>query len=125
MQAWNVPFVLFTASRFFFTYAICILFDYRDREEDRIQGIRSLITFLGEKGIDRFFWVSMGLFFGCSISLACFHYPAFYIFLLVVPGLVLAGLYRTAKHNFSDDLYYIVLDGLMMFSGLLMLIFRI
>ncbi len=122
---WNVSFVLFTASRFFFTYAICIIFDYRDREDDRIQGIRSLVTFLGEKGIDRLFRINIVLFFGCSFSLAYYHYPAFYIFLLVVPGFILAGLYRTAKQNFSDDLYYIGLDGLMMFSGLLMLIFRI
>ena len=80
---------------------------------------------LDEKGIDRLFWASTGLFFLTSVRLSLYHFPAFYIFLLLVPGMITAALYREAKRNFSDDLYYIVLDGLMMFSGLLMLIFRI
>jgi 4-hydroxybenzoate polyprenyltransferase len=122
---WNFSFVLFALGRLFFVYGICILFDYRDREDDRVQGIRSLITILGEKGIDRLFWISLVLFFLSSCALSFYHYPAFYIFLLVIPGLVLGLVYGPAKRNFSDDLYYIVLDGLLMFSGLLMLIFRI
>lgn len=122
---WNVAFVLFTAGRFFLIYAICIIFDYRDRQDDKDQGIRSLITMLSEKGIDRLFYISIILFFLCNIALAFYHYPAFYIFLLVIPGVITTALYRQSKRNFSDDLYYIVLDGLMMFSGLLMFIFRI
>ncbi|HMI60291.1 MAG TPA: hypothetical protein VK518_05265, partial [Puia sp.] len=43
---WNRSFILFIASRFFLIYAICILFDYRDREDDKTHGIRSLITLL-------------------------------------------------------------------------------
>ncbi|HVS96150.1 MAG TPA: UbiA family prenyltransferase [Puia sp.] len=122
---WNGSFVLFTAARFFLIYAICILFDYRDREDDKMQGIRSMITILNEKGIGRLFWFSLLLFFVCNILLSAWRFPAFYIFLLIVPGFILAALYRRAKRDFSDDLYYIVLDGLMAFSALLMLIFRI
>ncbi|MBS1601999.1 MAG: UbiA family prenyltransferase [Bacteroidetes bacterium] len=122
---WKTSFVLFTAGRFLLIYPICILFDYRDREDDRSQGIRSLITMLDEKGIDLLFSVSIGLFFLVSIALSFFHYNAFYIFLLLIPGIITAALYKEAKRNFSDDLYYIILDGLMMFSGVLMLIFKI
>jgi 4-hydroxybenzoate polyprenyltransferase len=122
---WRMSFVLFAAGRLFLIYAICILFDYRDREDDRSQGIKSLITMLDERGIDLLFTVSIALFFVVSICLYFFHYNAFYIFLLLIPGIITAALYREAKRNFSDDLYYIVLDGLMMFSGVLMLIFRI
>ena len=123
--SWNFSFILFIAGRFFLIYAICIVFDYRDREDDKMQGIKSMITILHEKGIDRLFWISLALFFLTSCALAAYHYPAFYIFLIIIPGLILAAIYRPAKRNFSDDLYYIVLDGLMAFSGLLMLIFRI
>ncbi|HEY4109494.1 UbiA family prenyltransferase [Puia sp.] len=122
---WQPPFILFTAGRFFLIYAICIIFDYRDREDDRNQGIRSLITLFSEKGIDGVFWASLAGFFGCYLALAFYHYPAYHIFLLVIPGIITGFLYRESKRNFSDDLYYIVLDGLMMFSGLLMFIFRI
>jgi len=122
---WNPAFTLFTAGRFFLIYAICIVFDYRDREDDRTAGIRSLITLLDEKGIDLLFGLSLALFFLCNTALSFYHYNAFYILLLLIPGAVVAALYKRAKRDFSDYLYYIVLDGLMMFSGLLMLIFRI
>lgn len=122
---WNTAFVLFTASRFFLIYAICILFDYRDREDDKTHGIRSLITLLNEKAIDRLFLASLTGFFLSTIGLSAYHYPALYIILLLIPGVIVATLYQRAKRDFSDYLYYIVLDGLMMFSGLLMLIFRI
>jgi len=47
------------------------------------------------------------------------------IIILLLPGIITASLFSYAKKNFSDYLYYFVLDGMMMFSGLLMLIFRI
>lgn len=122
---WQPSFFLFVASRFFFIYALCIIFDYRDRTDDRTQGIKSLITVLSEKGVDRIFWISLVLFFLTSFALSVYHFPAFYVFLLVIPGIILAALYRETKRNTSDDLYYIVLDGLVMFSSVLMLIFKI
>jgi len=125
----NAPFnggiVLFALGRFFLIYAICILFDYRDREDDKSDGIRSLITLLNEKGIDRLFALSLILFAGCTIGLYGWHYPAFYILLLLIPGILTALLHQRAKRDFSDYLYYFVLDGMMMFSALLMLVFRI
>jgi 4-hydroxybenzoate polyprenyltransferase len=122
---WNGGYTLFVISRFFLIYAICILFDYRDREDDKKEGIRSLITLLNEKGIQQLFIASLAIFGLSTLALGFFHYPAFYILLLLIPGILLALLYQQAKRDFSDYLYYFVLDGLMMFSGLLMLIFRI
>jgi len=122
---WHPSFIIFTASRFFFIYACCLIFDYRDREDDRAQGIVSMITLLPEKGIDLLFYTSMIFFFLTSVFLHQYHYPVFYILLLLIPGVVVTAIYREAKRNFSDDLYYILLDGMVMFSSLLMLIFRI
>jgi 4-hydroxybenzoate polyprenyltransferase len=122
---WHPSFILFTASRFSFIYACCLIFDYRDREDDRAGGIVSMITLLNEKGIDRLFYGSMTLFFLTSAALSHYHYPAFYILLLLIPGAVVTAIYREAKRNFSDYLYYVLLDGMVMFSSLLMLIFRI
>ena len=47
---WTTGVILFFISRFFFIYAICIMFDYRDRESDRAEGIRSMITYFSEAG---------------------------------------------------------------------------
>ncbi|HEY4338098.1 MAG TPA: UbiA family prenyltransferase [Puia sp.] len=122
---WLPSFYWFTAGRFFLIWGICIVFDYRDREDDKVHGIRSLITLFSEKGINWLFRTAMAGFFGCTLVLAFYRYPAYYIFLLLVPGVITSAIFKVAKHNFSDDLYYVVLDGLMMFSGLLMFIFRI
>ncbi len=116
---------LFAASRFFLIYGICILFDYRDREDDKEDGIRSMITYFDEKGVDRLFLFSMMAFFVFTLGLLFTGLSLKKVFVLLIPGIILIALYSYAKRNFSDYLYYFVLDGLMMLSGLLMLLLPI
>lgn len=116
---------LFAASRFFLIYGICILFDYRDRDDDRDEGIRSMITYLDEKGVNRLFLFSLIAFALFTLGLLFTGFSLLSVIVLLVPGFILAFLYPYAKRNFSDYLYYFVLDGLMMLSGLLMLILPI
>ena len=112
--------VLFCAGQFFFIYSICILFDFRDREDDRSDGIRSMITFFNERGIDILFTISIITFFVLCILLNQQSLPWINVIIMLIPALMLISLYRYAKRNFSDYLYYFVLDGLMMLSGLLL-----
>jgi 4-hydroxybenzoate polyprenyltransferase len=118
-KQWDLAAVLFCISRFFLIYAICILFDYRDREYDKQQGIRSLITYLNENGVNLLFFISMLIFFISNISLYWYHFSVLMVSLLILPGIIVIALYKTAKRNFSDYLYYIVLDGMMMLSALI------
>jgi 4-hydroxybenzoate polyprenyltransferase len=122
---WTGAWTLFTLSRFTLIYAVCILFDYRDREDDKEEGIRSLITYLNERGINTAFYLCLAAFALSTIALYRYDYSGLLISLLLIPGLIVGSLFRYAKRNFSDYLYYFVLDGLMMFSGLLMWIVRI
>ena len=119
---WNTSYVLFAVSRFFQIYAICILFDYRDREDDKADGIRSLITYLDEKGIFYLFTFSIIIFFICTGLLYRYDYKISDIIILLIPGILTAALYQYAKRNFFDIFYYFFLDGLMAFSALVMLI---
>jgi 1,4-dihydroxy-2-naphthoate octaprenyltransferase len=121
-QPWRVDFTLFVFHRFFLIYAICILFDYRDRADDIAAGIRSLITYLNEKGILFLFIFSLLVFFISTVLLLNYGYPWPAIVVLLLPGLITALLYRKALHNFSDMFYYFTLDGLMALSSLLMLL---
>ena len=120
-QPWRTDFYLFAAGRFFLIYQICILFDYRDREYDKSVGIRSLITFLNDKNITNLFIASLFLFaiFTCWLFLYGISYNV--IILLLIPGVITASLYSYVKTNFSDILYYFVLDGLMPLSSVLTL----
>ena len=108
--------VCFVVNRFFFIYAICILFDYRDRESDKKDQIKSLITMLHEKGIDILFWGSMAVFFITLIMLT-FFLKFNLVSALAIPGILLCFLYYPSKKNSSDYLYYFVLDGFMMLSA--------
>jgi 4-hydroxybenzoate polyprenyltransferase len=122
---WRPDFYLFTASRFFLIYAICILFDYRDKADDKAKGIRSLITYLNETGIRNLFTLSLFLFFVSTCCMLFYKYSLLTIFILVLPGIITASLYNYARKIFSDTLYYFILDGLMALSALLMLLTRI
>jgi 4-hydroxybenzoate polyprenyltransferase len=111
----------FVVNRFLYIYAICIIFDYRDVEEDRKAGIKSLITILNEKSIDVLFWITMLLFLVTSIILNS-YFSIDEMIALLIPGIILSLLYYPSKKNFSDYLYYFILDGLMMLSVPLLLL---
>lgn len=115
---WKGSHILFACSRFFLIYAICILFDYRDREADKKDGIRSMITYFSEKGVDALFFGSLLLFLASTVALYFSGFSLLTVLSLLVPGFIVAALYKAAKRNFSDYLYYFVLDGLMMFSAI-------
>lgn len=121
-QPWRADWTLFVISRFFLVYAICILFDYRDREDDKTAGIRSLITYLSIKGISRLFIFSLLIFAAATLMLIQYDYNGFAIAILLLPGIITAALYNYATRNFSDMLYYFVLDGLMAISAIIMLV---
>jgi len=118
---WHIPSLLFCLHRFFLIYAICIIFDYRDRDYDKQAGIRSMITYFNERGINNLFAVSLLAFALSTAYLYFYGFSLLVIALLLLPGAIVLVLYPVSKKNFSDYLYYFVLDGLMMFSALLTL----
>jgi 4-hydroxybenzoate polyprenyltransferase len=124
VRDWSVQEYLFVFNRFYLIYPICILFDYRDRETDKKEGIRSLVTMLPEEGIDRLFFASMFVFFASGLFFHATGFTWIDMLLLFLPGIILLLIYRIAKKQSSDYYYYFLLDGLMMLSGLLWLIFN-
>jgi 4-hydroxybenzoate polyprenyltransferase len=122
-EPWRTEFHLFGVSRFLLVYAICILFDYRDRDYDKSIGIRSLITWMSERNITILFTLTILLFAVFTVILSWHsHYLYITTAILLIPGIIVAALYKRATKNFSDILYYFILDGLMALSGLLMLV---
>jgi len=115
---WTPKEFFFCLNRFFLVYIICILFDKRDREQDRKQGIRSMITHFSEKNVRRLFLGSMLLFLVTAAVLYPAGFSGWIILALLAPGIITASLYSVSENNYSDYLYYFVLDGLMMLSAL-------
>lgn len=117
--------IFYTVQRFFLVYAICILFDYRDRKEDKEAGIRTLITNLPEKGIDKLFYGSIMTFAVFSMLLYWENTSVLVALILFIPGIITFFLFPFAKKNHSDYFYYGVLDGLMMLSAIFTSLLRI
>lgn len=116
-QPWQTEFSIFAASRFFFIYSICIIFDYRDRKYDKSIGIRSLITRLSDKSITHLYIISLSLFVSFTFGLMLFGFTYPVIILLLFPGIATAAIFSYSKKKFSDILYYFVIDGLMALSS--------
>lgn len=110
--------IYFIVQRFFLIYAICIIFDYRDKHEDKASGIKTLITGLSDRGIDKLFYGSLMAFLLFSILLYTEDFSILVHIILFIPGIITLVLYKKAKNNHSDYLYYGILDGLMMVSAL-------
>jgi 4-hydroxybenzoate polyprenyltransferase len=122
---WETSHFIFAVNRFFFIYAICILFDYRDREEDKKEGIKSMITILSEKNIDRLFYFSVFIFFVTTLALYLSGFGFTNCIALLIPGIIISFIYQYAKRITTDYFYYFFLDGLMMFSSVLIFLFQI
>jgi 1,4-dihydroxy-2-naphthoate octaprenyltransferase len=120
-QPYSNTLLFLTLYRFFQVYTICFLFDYRDRESDKREGIRSLITYLSPHHLIKLYITGLVL----STVFALALYPAIgwlLTFTLLVPVVITALLTRYAMRNRSDLFYYFVLDGMVMLSALLHLI---
>jgi len=117
-NAATAPLVWLTLHRFTLIYAICILFDYRDLESDRKEGIRSLITALDAKNLNRLYYFSL-LLAAVSAGLMGTYTSPGAVSSLVVPVIATALITRKAKQNDSDYLFYFVLDGFMALSAAL------
>lgn len=103
-------------NRFFFLYAICVIFDRRDVDKDREAGIKSLVTYFSAKGVDRLFWASLLLVFATALPLRQ-NLSWSELAILLFPALLVGLLYHPSKKNTSDYLYYFLLDGLMALSA--------
>lgn len=120
---WQDEHFLFVINRFFLIYPICILFDYRDREADKKEGIKSMITIFSDRNITRLFCFSLSVFFITIIALFFAGFSLLTTTALLIPGLIVAFVYNYSKKSTSDYWYYLFLDGLMMFSAVLLFIF--
>jgi 4-hydroxybenzoate polyprenyltransferase len=115
----------FATSRFFLVYAICMLFDYRDRSEDKQEGIRTFVNYFDETAVNRLFVSTIIVFIIFTLALVSAGVSPIAVIAIIFPGIILLAIYPYSKLSASDYLYYFVLDGLMMLSALLMAILPI
>jgi 4-hydroxybenzoate polyprenyltransferase len=116
--------IIFCVNRFYLIYAICILFDLRDRESDRKEGIKGMVTQFNLEAVDLVYWGSIIVYIATSLALV-FYLPMQVVFAFLIPGLILTVGYSWFKKQETEFVYNFLLDGLMIFSLPLLLLFGI
>jgi 4-hydroxybenzoate polyprenyltransferase len=112
---------LFVCNRFLLVYAICILFDKRDRITDQIKGIKTLATVVNENSIRWTYYLSLmaSLVLGLALGFKT-HSLTNVVYFSIPPAI---GLMVYQKSTRSKGLFYdLGLDGLMMLAAFLQLI---
>ncbi|HEX7754370.1 MAG TPA: hypothetical protein VF421_03430 [Niabella sp.] len=116
---WTTPFYWYIFNRFTLLFAICILFDIRDRQFDKQTGIKSLVTILPLYKIKILFTVFIALNIGSSGVLYIYNQEFIYFAFLALPALFTYLLYPFAIKSKNDYLFYFILDGLMALTPVL------
>lgn len=123
------PWLWFTLGRFFLVYAICLLFDHRDVEQDLREGLSTLPARINEHQMTFIFFSSLAVCIFCMVLSLRLSVPdgfimgtatnAWVLLSRLASPLILVFLFKKALHSHGDFLYYGILDFLMMLSGLL------
>jgi hypothetical protein len=100
----------YTANRFLYIYFICLLFDYRDRNEDI--GILSVISNLKRNQL-KWLIVLISLLFSVCVYLLWWQFPTSIIIAIVLPFVLLILSLSKTLQSTADYWYYGVLDTAM------------
>jgi hypothetical protein len=105
--------------RFCFMLMLCIIFDNRDTSKDSINGLGSIATQFSGSAIDKIFYTILILFTIMSFYFVSYFYTLKLVLPFLVVGLFCLFLFIKSKTNKSYNFYYLVVDGMMIFSMLL------
>ena len=120
----TLPFTAFTLSRFFLIYAICLIFDMLVREYDKVNRIRSLVTYLQPDAVRRLFYLSLVLAALFAV-IPAIQESLMLTICQLIPVLTIAPIYNYAVHRAGDFFFYFFLDGLMAAASLILWLYLI
>jgi hypothetical protein len=115
---WTSEFYFFAINRFLLIGTVCMLFDFRDRNEDF--GIKNFITYFDEKKLNIAFFIAT-LCFAWSCFLLKNTFATFEIFALALPFSILVFTFFISKKTKNDYWFYVFLDGMTMVSSIVLL----
>jgi hypothetical protein len=115
----NIPIaVMMFNNRFLFMLMLCIIFDSRDTNVDKIRGLQSLTTIMKPRTVQ---YTMLGIFAAYIINgifLRMYYQQPGQIIALLITGVVTAMVYFFSLKKQDYFFYYFVVDGLMLFSAM-------
>ena len=114
---WNTDFILLL-QRFLFMLGICIVYNLRDVERDRQQGIVTIASLAGEKN-------TRMIAVGCLVLfvLSVLFYKNQFQPVLLVSAVITVIVISKAKINGREFYYKYIIDGCMLLQSLLVILF--
>lgn len=105
-------------NRFLFMLMLCIIFDARDTNVDKIRGLQSLTTLLRPSTIRYIMFLLFAAYIANGILLRVYYHEQMQILALLVSGVITALVYAFSLRQQGYFFYYFGVDGLMLFSSL-------
>jgi hypothetical protein len=109
---------LLFSNRFLFMLMLCIIFDKRDEQLDKIRGLHSLATDVSPVTL-RYIMLTIFVAFMANGILLRTHFKDFLqIAALMITGIVTVIVYLFSQKKQGYFFYYFLVDGMMLFSAL-------
>ncbi|WP_462222372.1 UbiA prenyltransferase family protein [Ferruginibacter sp.] len=105
-------------NRFLFMLMLCIIFDARDTNIDKIRGLQSLTTILKPTTVKYIMIAIFAAYIINGIVLRIYYNEPEQIIALLLTGLITAIVYFFSQKKQGYFFYYFLVDGLMLFSAL-------
>lgn len=109
--------LLFTA-RFLFMLMLCIIFDSRDINIDKIHALRSLATDVSRETLQKLMSAIFFLYIATGFLLRYYYDDNKQIVAFFIIGIMTLIVYRLSLKKQGYYFYYFLVDGLMLFSAL-------
>ena len=113
----NTLLILFI-NRFLFMLMLCIIFDARDTNIDKIRGLQSLTTVLKPTTVKYIMVTIFSAYIINGIVLRLYYKEPEQILALLLTGFITAIVYFFSQKRQGYFFYYFLVDGLMLFSAL-------
>jgi len=110
--------VMLFNNRFLFMLMLCIIFDARDTNVDKIRGLQSLTTILKPSSVRKIMVIIFMVYIVNGIVLRLYYNEPVQIIALLVAGLATAIVYFLSRQKQGYLFYYFLVDGLMLFSAM-------
>lgn len=114
----NVPVALLFTARFLFMLMLCIIFDSRDIQVDKIHSLRSLATDVSRNTLKIIMAIVFSLYLVCGFFLRYYFGNNPQIIAFLITGIITLLVYRMSLKKQGYFFYYFLVDGLMLFSAI-------
>lgn len=109
---------LLFSNRFLFMLMLCIIFDKRDEQLDKIRGLHTLATDVPTKQLRIIMAVIFIAYLANGVVLRLYFHDLAQIAALLIIGIVTAVVYLYSQKRRGYFFYYFLVDGLMLFSAI-------